>query len=129
MYKRRLQKLADVLKRDADKKDGIKFNLHLVASRTGDIKQNSPLDCGTAACAIGLWGLCGEFKVDGVTHDRGWPLYRGYGGIVAARMYFGLTRQQSERLFLADSYPPEKRTGRAAELAVVTRIGRMVARA
>jgi hypothetical protein len=129
MNKRRLLKLADLLEADAKNKNGIKFDLSLVvASARAPLERWIPaVDCGTKACAIGLWGLSGKFK--GVSYGAdGWPRYERSVGLGAAMKYFQLERHESEWLFLDWEYPSNSpKTGAAGERAVAKRIRDFVA--
>lgn len=129
MKKSRLLRLAKLLEDDAVKPDGIKFDLRIMVSRPPDLPTGAPIpvNCGAAACAIGLWGLSGKFR--GVTYDLwdGWPRYKGLSGRDAADAYFELTERQSQWLFLSDKYPQKKITGAVGEMTVAKRIRDFVA--
>lgn len=129
MNKRRLLKLADLLEADAKKKNGIRFDLNAVAKRSdgGQVGRGDvlALDCGTTACAIGLWGICGKFP--GVTSvvdpcsNQVWPVYKKKEGRTAAELYFGINICVSEWLFLSQYYDGPT-SGAAGERAVAKRI-------
>jgi len=109
MNKKRLLKLAELLEADAKNKKGVVFNLSGVISKTSGAPfrlnrgETPPMDCGTMACAIGLWGISGKFK--GVTcSSDGWPVYENKTGITAAEKYFGLKYEESRMLFLPAFY-------------------------
>jgi hypothetical protein len=122
-----LLKLADLLESDARSRKGIKFDLSVVIRRSD--KRRPTWSCGTAACALGLWGISNQFE--GVLleeHDRGswWPNYKGQIGRDAAEAYFEIDKRTSAWLFLPHFYDGAK-TGRRGELAVAKRIRRFVA--
>ena len=87
------------------------------------------IECGSAACAVGLACLSGVFRNEGLEAER-----YADGGIVpvfgplqewdAVRAFFGLNQEQSYYLFLGTSYPVS--TGVVAARAVATRIRSML---
>lgn len=130
----RLLRLANVLENDAKRKTGIKFDLDVVCKPSSGplTKKKLKLDCGTTACAIGLWGIHPSFRKDGVSAqaciDTGemWPTYRGRSGREAAEAYFKITGCESHWLFIASQYDgPTK--GARGEIAVAARIRDFVA--
>lgn len=130
--RQRLLKLADLLETDAVKEDGIKFDLNVICKLSnGDrIRELPALDCGTTACAIGLWGISGQFKRNGVGYhidgNEVWPTYLGASGRSAAELFFNLSMDESYWLFIASQYPGPT-TGAAGERAVAKRIRNFVA--
>lgn len=148
MNKRRLLKLADLLEADAKNKKGIKFDLAVVARKApaGDRtwmedyepREAVPVDCGTAACAVGLACISGAFARSGlsysITKDYGLlPKFRRPDGKVfskwatAPTAFFGLTTEESDFLFTPWSYPLDMITGAAGERYVAKRIRNFVA--
>lgn len=129
MNKRRLLKLADLLEADAKNKKGVKFDLAAVIMGPNCRGETPKLDCGTAACAIGLWALSGKFRDVNVVHIGGfdfWPVYKGRSGRNAAELYFEITDPESAWLFLPNFYAG-KTTGAVSERAVAKRIRDFVA--
>lgn len=131
MHKLRLLKLADLLEADAANPTGVKFDLRVVAQRVDGSRasKDMPLDCGTTACALGLWCLSGQFR--GVTKSV-WgqdifPLYKGRSGRDAAEIYFEIDRVTSGWLFINSYYGHQPTKGAAGELAVAKRIRDFVA--
>jgi hypothetical protein len=142
MNKKRLLKLADLLEADAKNKKGIKFDLDYIAVKA-DVHPTKEmtykpgevvaLDCGTAACAIGLACISGAFKRSGLTYrvDEYWgvePVYGehdGWGN--AERAFFGLSDGEVEFLFQTWSYPHGKTKGAEGERYVAKRIRNFVA--
>lgn len=64
--KKRLLRLAKLLRKDAKCKTGIKFNMGDWGS-TEDVDTKIGMNCGTQACALGLAAISGEFKRDGLS--------------------------------------------------------------
>lgn len=146
MHKKRLLKLVRLLEKDAKNKKGIKFDLDVVAqhSRPGRedswgvcsqqfIKGETPtLDCGTAACAVGLAAISGAFKREGFTYTITvhWgiePKYKRTVGFGSAECrFFELRKEESEFLFGPDSYAG-RMVGARGELRVAKRIRDFVA--
>lgn len=142
MNANRLNRLADLLIKDAANPQGVKFNMNKWAGDdVRDTRESYPIegdvqikvDCGTQACAFGLAAISGEFKSDGLgfkIEEAGW--YGGFGMLVptygdlieynAAMAFFGLTNAQASFLFGPENYPYLKQTGAKAELEVVNRI-------
>ena len=124
MNKRRLLKLAKLLRADAKNKKGIKFDL----SVWGIVPLGEPvkLDCNTTACAVGLAVLSGAFKREGlgctITANIPMPTYRGECGFRAVEEFFGIPEWLALHLFHKEEYPPAKRQGAVGERAVATRI-------
>lgn len=141
--KRRLLKLADLLVKDARKKTGIKFDLKIVAEastrKAWEGKKKVPVDCGTAACALGLAAISGKFKRAGLSYTieenmrskfdltgrsmfdltvNGQIQYYDNAGAIV----FGITQQEARFLFHPDHYPSDFIRGAKAELNVAKRI-------
>lgn len=148
MNKRRLLKLADLLEADAKNKKGIQFDLSVIARKAStearpwnedfSPREVVPVDCGTAACAVGLACISGAFARSGlsysITIDSGLmptfrrpdgKTYRNWG--TATPAFFGITRKQSDFLFTPWRYPIDMRTGAAGERYVAKRIRDFVA--
>lgn len=137
MHKKRLLKLADLLEADAKNRKGIKFDLAVVARKEeGDSQRDfrpgeqPTIDCGTAACAIGLACLSGAFKRAELTwHIDEWgfePMVAGKVGFEEAYRVFGLDEEYGDFLFLPDAYD-KPMTGARGERGVAKRIRDFVA--
>lgn len=136
MNTERLLKLAALLEVDADKTDGIKFNLETWGDATEGYVSHS---CGTTACAVGLAIVSGAFKDEGLNNademdepgEDGlrsvWPGFGDLQGWPAVRAFFDLDRSESEFLFDQDEYPEEYRTEAKGERYVAARIREFVA--
>jgi len=128
MRKDELLKLADLLETDAAKADGIKFDLNYWAKPN---KEGGPLtmDCGTAACALGLAALSGKFPGLTIDIDFQVPTFeqdgRTYSGTYAAVAYFQISEREADLLFLPDFY--KFKQSKKAELEVAARIRNLVA--
>lgn len=140
MRKELLLRLADLLEADAANPNGVKFNLDNWAqdARFDPLQvlydpvntTEIPLDCRTAACAIGFAALSGAFKDEGLAwkiSGSGYliPTFKVRNrhddeGFDAAASLFEINYRQAEYLFAPDCYVPTK--GRGAELAVADRI-------
>lgn len=130
----RLVFLADALDADADNKKGIKFDLGSWMRDSGGpgrsfLTQDSrerKLDCGTAACAVGLACLLPEFQAEGLSAswNKGYsaiiPEYGSARGYMAAALFFGISVHQAEQLFAGCNY--SVKVGAVAERAVASRI-------
>lgn len=137
MEKKRLLKLARLLEEDAKNKTGIKFDLGVIGAPSGPegwkrTEWEPAVDCGTAACAVGLACLSGAFKRAGLGYVRRLsnqiePIYRGVTGWGAETSFFGITSKESEFLFNSCSYPWDQRKGAVGERAVAKRIRKFVA--
>lgn len=147
MNKKRLLKLADLLETDANNKNGIKFDLAVIAAPArnesghfGRFDQGRAVEmnCGTAACAVGLACISGEFEKSGLSYrikDSGAfvPVFRTregktYRDFWSAEMkFFGLNEPQNEFLFCAWQYPKGKTKGAIGERYVAKRIRDFVA--
>lgn len=64
--KRRLGKLSALLRKDAKRKNGVRFDIHDFGTISNHKK---PLSCGTTACALGLAALSEEFKHQGLGYE------------------------------------------------------------
>jgi hypothetical protein len=136
LQKRRLLKLAVLLKADAKNKKGIRFDIDNVGRKVNgkdfNPKEVVPLDCSTSACAMGLASISGAFKKQGLGYKvDGYNIWNTFNGKLvdfdlAAMRLFGVTREQAYYLFAPFTYPFEKREGAAAEREVVRRIKRVV---
>lgn len=139
MNANRLERLADLLIKDANNPTGVKFNLRAWAKADGATVHESfkldettiKVDCGTQACAFGLAAISGEFAKDGLGWrilDQGLnggmlqPTYQGEVEYQAAEDFFGLHSGEAAFLFDPWEYPDDKKTGAEAELEVVRRI-------
>ena len=60
----RLLRLARLLRADAKRKTGVKFDMSTFCITEGD--EDPGVNCGTRACALGLAALSGEFKAEGL---------------------------------------------------------------
>lgn len=137
MNKKRLLKLADLLEADAKNKKGVKFDLAVIAApakEEGCYFYSSfgrgakpEMNCGTAACAVGLATLHPTFNRMGLTYyynksDEFQPKFgkhRGWGK--AERKFFDLNEHESAFLFVHYSYPTRPE-GAKGERAVARRI-------
>ena len=132
MRKDRLLRLADLLDKDASDPKGIKFDLAEWAV-VGD--KDNPVSCGTAACAMGLAALSGEFKEEGLSLH-----YWGNGGmgfidvyydrnvgLNAAVCLFEISYEAAQFLFTPKFYPIQLTTGAEGERYVAKRIRDLVA--
>lgn len=82
--KKRLRLLAKLLRADARRKNGIKFDM----GTFGDFKTPEPtMDCGTRACAFGLAAISGKFKRVGLDYEVK-PRERFMGDVENYRMIF-----------------------------------------
>ncbi len=148
MNKERLLKLADLLEADAANPEGVKFDLNFWAAdaqfsgknyeERGVLKDQGmgfkegeaiPVNCGTAACAVGLACISGAFADEGLTYKINHngdllPVFEDYEDWGAAEIFFDLTDEQSSKLFSPGSY--SNRTGASAELEVAMRIRGLV---
>lgn len=140
MNKRRLLKLAGLLDADAKNKKGIQFDLSDYARPAksgkgggGYSEQDAiPVNCNTAACAIGLACISGAFKRSGLTYTldfRGylWPKYETSQMGDAAELFFDVNEDEFEFLFQPSSYPRKFRKGAIGERFVARRIRDFVA--
>lgn len=134
-YRRRLNKLADLLDADAANKKGIRFNLGLLANVSS---VEAPISCGTQACALGLAALSGKFKKAGmrvdhfnasggntisIGHDNGsrvtWDWHH------TAKAVFGLSYGQVDWLFTSGAYRGNQ--GASTERKVAERLRKVAA--
>lgn len=150
----RLLRLADLLEADANNPTGVKFDLgHWATSAehaealdaqeaTFDVIQKKrfkegikeiPVNCNTAACAMGLAAISGAFKDEGLS----WTLFQcrnGTGellptlgtlaGFAAAARLFDIDSNTTFNLFDPSYYDVIR--GKKAELAVADRIRSLV---
>lgn len=137
MKKQRLLKLADLLDADAANKKGIKFDLQSWAAdgETGNRDftgvTDIPVNCSTAACAVGLACLSGAFAGSGLGYEIAWdgaliPTFGEERDWYAVERFFGLSEQYATYLFMASEYPKSKRTRAAGERYVAKRIRKFV---
>lgn len=148
MNKERLLKLADLLEADAANPEGIKFDLSFwgadaqYSGADWDTKEALqgqgvglkpgraiPVNCGTAACAVGLAAISGVFADEGLGYKLTCngelsPMFDENESWDAVYDFFGLTEEQATSLFSDASYTVKR--GAEAELAVATRIRRFV---
>jgi hypothetical protein len=128
MNKRRLLKLAKLLRTDAKNKKGVQFDL----TGWGILPPGAvKLDCNTTACAIGLAVLSGAFKKEGLFYDASAyipvPRYNAQRGFAAVEEFFDLTEREALHLFHKDFYAISRRQGAVSERAVASRIERFCA--
>lgn len=142
---------AELLEADAINPEGVKFNLSVWAadarmdlstpfSRMEEHLRYKPdtvipVNCGTQACAMGLFAISGAFAKEGLSYrisdGRLEPII-GDGFItesnwLAAMQLFDISEEESFELFSGEKYPLDQRKGAAAELAVAARMREMVA--
>lgn len=147
-----LLKGAELLEADAANPEGIKFDLGTWAAdaridlptayRTANARQfdyqdeqKIPLNCGTQACAFGLFAINGAFKDEGLSYTISSGKLRPvlkvgrftYLDWDAVTNLFDIGTGDAWRLFSAEYYPGDQRQGAAAELAVAGRIRSLVA--
>ena len=103
MNRERLLRLADLLEKDAENPEGVKFDM----SEWGRVLDRTrPLSCGTTACAMGLAALSGEFTADGLDYEIGIVALlftynsKCMGGLDAAAGLFEIPDVIADRLFL-----------------------------
>ncbi len=132
----RLMRLRDILVADANNPKGARFDLDGWAMPAGiggmswdELKDHlsgwePAMNCGTAACAVGLACLSGEFASEKLAFHRDGdsiaPVFGGYRHWSAVKLFFGLNEKEAEHLFQSDSYHVAQ--GAEAELAVAHRI-------
>jgi len=124
----RLEKLALALDAYQASPGAADFDLEnwtSVKKRRGGFLWLREVECGTAACAVGLACLSGIFADEGLSHyrlDDGGivPIFGDTENWQAVQAFFGLTRKQSHRLFDSDKYEISK--GPIAAAAVARRI-------
>lgn len=126
MKKRRLLKLADLLKADAKNKKGIKFDMKTFGD-VGDA--TNPLSCSTSACAMGLAAISGAFKREGlgarIQYKSLYFIWNGKStrdGFTVARELFDIDRYAANTLFGISN-----EVGASGERAVAKRIRDFVA--
>lgn len=125
MHKQRLLKLADLLEADAENEKGIKFDLSdWVDTAEG---RRPGIDCGTAACAVGLACLSPDFQAEGLSLDCTMPTYEGLYGWTAVARFFEVDHGEADHLFSSYRYKPEESKGAIGERAVAQRIRAFVA--
>lgn len=132
MKERRLLKLATLLEKNARTKKGICFDMGI----WGEVEDpKKPLSCGTRACAMGLAGLSGAFKRQGLkckikTNGGFSSISIGFGRrwdeINAAQRLFEITGAQANYLFVSHMHLDEA-MGAAGERSAAKRIRRFVA--
>lgn len=139
MNKEKLLKLAALLRADADKPDGIKFDLGFwgITYDPDDDEVEANLDtskvltCHTTACAIGLAAISGAFNEDGLGFfiNKGDIEFTLHGtkidGIDAAIKVFDLTYDQASYLFVDDAWLDQTQEA-SGERQVAERIKRFV---
>lgn len=142
MNKRRLLKLANLLESDAGNKKGIRFDLSTIARRAPATEfdwwrefrpgEKPALDCGTAACAVGLAAISGAFKREGfgykVSKNFGLqPTYKGSRIFQrATTRFFEISEGECDFLFMPESYSGIT-TGARGERRVAKRVRDFVA--
>lgn len=112
MNRDRLERLAVLL--DNYRDDGVQPAFDLEKWGTFEVQRGGFLwlqkhPCDTAACAVGMGCLSGEFKGDGLSFLRLGsgeiqPLYHRFEGWEAVCAFFDLTDLQATRLFDEDEY-------------------------
>jgi hypothetical protein len=124
----RLSRLATLLENGTAESMGLKFNLYNwseTGEKRGGFLWLKKTRCHTAACAIGMACLSGEFDADNLEFEL-WgdtfiPLYAGNRGWSAVMEFFGLTDKQSFHLFSQKRYDGPT-AGPQAEKNVAKRI-------
>lgn len=89
------------------------------------------VECGFAACAIGLACLSREFRDEGLgyakdTHDEIFPTFRAKTNWAAVEAFFGLSYDQALNLFQDTRYKCSK--GSEGAYAVAARIRKLIQR-
>lgn len=144
MNRERLLRLAGALEADATNPKGIRFDLSYWATThngvdTLDYRQayesfqpgdKIPLDCGTAACAMGFAAISGIFAPDGLSYEITpcyglVPVYQKgtlseMSGFSAAQALFGISYHDALVLFSSERYVDTE--GADAEREVVRRL-------
>jgi hypothetical protein len=128
MHIKRLTRLAGILEDHAD--NGVRFDLtqwlDVDAIECGGRKEW----CGTKACAVGLALLDKSFRRQGLSVDSGYfhaqPEFDGATGFTAVQVFFGITRDDVDMLFMPESYAG-KIEGNTAARKVARRIRQYVA--
>jgi hypothetical protein len=120
--KKRLLRLAKLLRKDAKCKTGVKFNMGDWGS-TEDEATKLGMNCGTQACALGLAAISGEFKREGLsfkTHIANTIdfVYKGRscGPIEAAVATFDIPECVADYIFGGDANVKTKGEGAKAEI-------------
>lgn len=147
-----LLRLADLLEADAHNPEGVKFSLDTWAQDAGledpniafdkseelaydaDLKV-IPVNCNTAACAMGLAAISGAFAAEGLKwklqplgdDDKAIliPVINDFEGFQAATVLFDIDNETANQLFSSSHYKASK--GQDAELMVATRLRNLVA--
>jgi hypothetical protein len=141
----RLQRMADLLERDAANPKGVKFDLSTWAAPGGKVSwEKKPrevkVDCGTSACALGLAAISGEFKKEGLAYEFTGDFTEGFtllpvitdklgsikDGFRAGATLFEITDADSHYLFDPDQYDTIP-MGEEGERFVAARIRRLIA--
>jgi hypothetical protein len=139
----RLLKLAELLEADAANPEGVMFTLKDWATPSSALRGISsskvfeseviPLNCNTAACALGLAALSGEFASEGLTFKlteagtfKGTlvPIFEDYKGFDAGSVFFEIGKKETYLIFDPDYY--QVTSGSEAELEVAKRIRQLV---
>lgn len=134
MKRRALEKMRDLLREDAARDDGVKFDLNTWARPSNGIflEEDEPsMGCGTTACAVGLAALSGRFR--GLSLIRGRfgvglvPLLKVKGhelstGWSAVERLFGIDEPTTNWVFDQAFYGPQHKTRAKGELEVAARI-------
>lgn len=136
----RLMRLHDLLVADAANPEGVRFDLGVWAVPFVENEEEDEADpnwvprvsCGTAACAVGLACVSGEFAKDGLVGQMGYdsiyPAFDDYRHWPAVKLFFGLNDDEATFLFTEHVYEcddlPTK--GSEAELVVADRIKNFV---
>lgn len=126
----RLARLATLLENYHDEPDHPQFDLQtwgkFRTERHGFFGPQRVTNCCTAACAIGLACLSGEFSKDGLTHEirsdgQLIPVWSGNRAWMAVEEFFGLYSDQSNHLFSQMEYDGPI-TGEEGAQAVASRL-------
>lgn len=136
MNSERLIKLAEYLRLINEKHFDLDYVIAPSSSPNDEVlknlkeisKSHKPLDCKTAACAV---GFCpGVFKESHWGRDKYGELTVMFSGIddygiIAAREFFDLTPLENSYLFIPDYYPEGKRKAKdvAARIEYCARFG------
>lgn len=130
----RLERQAQLLDRYLDNPGPLAFDLYHwneIKSKRGGFLWLKVNHCQTAACAVGLACLSGEFATEGLsffTDPDGTitPTFMEKKNWEAIESFFGLSPDQAERLFKSTSY--EIIHGPEAAFAVAARIRSLIKR-
>ena len=131
MHGDRLLRLARLLREDAANPKGVKFDMGTWGK--AGVLRTPGVSCGTAACAMGLAALSGEFaaeglkaKIEGFWRPHVFPTMPGFArsGYWAAMDLFDIGYNDAAFLFSPDGWNDRRAV---AEVAVSERIEKYVA--